>query len=130
MKSADQKLAELALDQLDTREIRSRLAHLGYVARLMLKGPHDRIQFNCAAGGKGMMCSHVWWATPMEAIKDGCPHCKLEHHIKHDPPEEVDEAVLVKAVKAQHKAIAANLKKAKARSHRGGNDYGVTKYTI
>lgn len=131
MSDLQEKLSEVALDALDTQEIRTRLQHLGYLPRLLLKGPHDRIQFNCVQGGKGIMCTHVFWATPMEAINgDGCPHCKLEHHIKHDPPEEVSEAVLTKAVKAQHKSISKSIQRARARSHRGGNNYGMTKYTL
>jgi hypothetical protein len=126
------KLADVAFINGDMREIRSRLSHMGYRASILLKGPHDPILMECAVGGKGINAQHRWKTTPMQALSEdgGCPHCKLDHHIKSDPPEEVSEAVLAKAVKAQHKALHDGNEKARRKTRRFSNNYGVDRYTI
>jgi hypothetical protein len=64
----------------------------------------------------------------MEAIRDGCPHCALEHFIKNGPPPEITEADMAKAIKAQHKRIAkANLKGRQAMNRRSGT-YGLDRH--
>ena len=123
-------LRELALAAGDMRAVRDKLKHMGYHASLVLMGPHDRIKFKCDEGGRGVMCSHSWYATPMEVLEDGCPHCKLNHEVENAPIKEVPESVLLKAIKAQHKSMSAALKRAKKRSFRHGNNYGVTRYTL
>lgn len=123
-------LKELAFLDGDMGEVRKRLLDKGFRASLMLLGPHDNIRMVCKAGGVGVNAQHHWIATPMEALRDGCPHCKLENHIKNDPPEEVSEAVLVKAVKAQHKAISASIARSRKKQRRSGNHYGMDRYTF
>ena len=123
-------LQELAFLEGDMGEVRKRLQEKGFRASLMLKGPHDRINMNCNAGGVGVNAQHHWYCTPMEALRDGCPHCKLENHVKNDPPEEVSEAVLIKAIKKQHKAISDSNKRSMKKMRRSGNNYGMDRYTF
>ena len=132
MSSTEDQLAELAFLQGDHTELRKRLAKRGYKPNLQLKGPHDAIKWNCEKGGRGIMCQHTWIATPMEALTEegGCPWCKLESHIKDDPPEEVSQEVLIKAIKKQHKALSDMINRGKRRHNWGGNNYGMDRYTI
>ena len=129
---SNKTLADVAFINGDMREIRSRLSHMGYRASILLKGPHDRIKMECAVGGKGVSAQHTWMTTPMQALSGdgGCPYCKLDHHIKSDPPEEVSEAVLAKAVKAQHKALHDSIEKSRRKLRRRATNYGADRYTI
>ena len=121
-------LKELAFLEGDMGEVRKRLMERGYKASLMLLGPDNTVLMSCKQGGVGINAQHTWYATPMEALRDGCPHCKLENHIKNDPPEEVSEAVLTKAIQKQHKAISDSNKRGMRRMRRGGSNYGLDKY--
>ena len=128
---SNDKLSELAFLAGDMDEVRKRLFAKGYRARILLKGNFDVIEMECAAGGRGINAQHVWKTSPMEALTGiGCPHCELERHLKEDPPEQVSEAVLVKAIKAQHKALSDSDKRAKRKTSRSSNTYGLEKYAV
>jgi hypothetical protein len=129
---SEQRLKEFAAKAGDMREVRSQLADKGYRASILLKGPNDRIKMECAAGGKGVNAQHTWTATPFEVLFEAndCPHCRLDNHIKNDPPEEVSEAVLIKAVKEQHKILAKSAERARRKTRRFGNNFGISKYTL
>ena len=125
------ELQEAALLAGDMDVIRKRLFEMGYRPALLLKGAHDVIQWNCAAGGKGINCQHVWKATPLEAISEdgGCPHCRLEKHILNEPAEEVQEAVLIAAINKQRSAISKSLKRSRKKLlSSSGNVYGLDRY--
>ena len=127
----DEALIEAGIERGDSQAIKHRLKEMGFKPKLLLKGPHERIQFECKAGGGwGINCQHVWWATPMEAIADGCPHCAFEDHIANGPPETVSVADMVKAIKEQKDYLVAGVTRSRRKYHRAGNNYGVDKYTI
>lgn len=125
----DERLIEAGIELGDWMALRTRLLHLGYKPRLGLYGPHDRIEFGCAQGGKGISCTHIFKATPMEAIRgDGCPHCKLEDFMKNGEPPEITEADMLKAIKAQHKRIAASNLRGRQAMNRRSNNYGLDRH--
>ena len=124
----DERLIEAGVELGDWMAIRTRLQHLGYRARLGLYGPHDRIKIECAQGGRGISCTHVFEATPMEAIRDGCPHCALDHFIKNGPPPEITEAEMASAIKAQHKRIAKAQLKGRQAMNRRSSRYGLPRH--
>lgn len=64
----------------------------------------------------------------MEAIRDGCPHCALEHYIKNGPAPEITEAEMAKAIKAQHKRISASNLRGRQAMNRRGNNYGLDRH--
>lgn len=121
-------LDDIALDLGDTLAVKKKLAEMGIRPALLMKGLHHSVEWQCIHGGRGIGCTHVFEATPLEALEKGCPHCALEHHIANDPPEQVPEAVLLRAVKKQHKAIADSNKRAQRRARRGGSVVG--KYAV
>lgn len=131
-KTPEQQLRDHALANADTREIQSRLFEKGYRPTLLMKSPSDVVQWSCDVGGRGISATHVWKATPLEALSEdgGCPWCELERRVKEDPPEQVEEAVLLKAIKAQHKIHADNIKRAKKKSRRFGSSYGLDRYAV
>ena len=55
----DERLIEAGIE-LGNDAIRMKLAELGYRPTLLLKGPHDEIEFRCEKGGRGMSCTHVF----------------------------------------------------------------------
>lgn len=125
----DERLIDAGIALGNSDAVRIRLAELGFKPVLLLKGPHDVIEMRCDKGGRGMACTHVFHATPAEAIRDGCPHCAIENMCR-DEIEEVDEAEIVKAIKKQHAAIKKNHEVARGRRYRGSDSYGVPKYMI
>lgn len=125
----DERLIEAGIELGDTRAIKIALQRKGYRPSLLLKGPHDRIRFECEKGGKGIGCTHIFEATPMEALNgEGCPHCKLIDYIENAPPPEVTEKEMAEAIRAQHKSIAAGILRSKKKQRRSANNYGLPKY--
>lgn len=55
----EERLIEAGIELGDMKAIKTRLHHLGYLGRMGLYGPHDRVQLECAAGGKGISCTHI-----------------------------------------------------------------------
>ena len=74
------------VDALDYKAICIKLRRLGFWPEggVLTVGPHKETDWYCKAGWddpkKGTLTnsSHAWRATPLEAIKAGCPHCKEE----------------------------------------------------
>ena len=126
----DEVLIEAGIERGDKAAIKLRLRELGYKASILLKGPNDRVKFECKVGGWGVNAQHTWTATPLEAIEDGCPHCALADHIANEPPESISEAVMIKAIKEQKDALVAGIEKSRRKLRRSSNNFGVTKYTI
>ena len=125
-------LQEAALQAGDMDVIRKMLFERGYRPHILLKGANDVIKMECAAGGKGVSAQHVWKTTPLEALSDdgGCPHCKLEEYIA-GPAEEVPEAVLIAAIKKQHKAISDSDKLSRKKMTRSsGNNFGLDHFAV
>ena len=122
-------LMDEAIKKGDTLAIMKALAAKGYKPAILLKGPNTEIVFNCEAGGKGTGCTHVWKATPLEALSEdgGCPHCRLDRIVS-GPPTEVSEAELIAGIKKQHSAMSKSNKLALKRSKRVGSTVG--KYAV
>jgi hypothetical protein len=127
----DKALIDAGIELGNTQAIKIRLRELGYSARLLLKGPHDPIDFCCVKGGKGISCTHVWKTTPILALTEGCPHCATEQYCQNsDEPLEVTQEVLAAAIKAQHAKMKKSNDTALRRRSKSANNYGLNRYAI
>ena len=115
----EQALIEAGVEQRDEQAIKLKLRQLKYHT-LLVKGPHTSVRFRCEHG-------HDFWATPVEAINDGCPECALLDSIKNDPAPVYSFAEFEKAVNKQQDFLKKVLQKArsKLRSRKGGPRYSI-----
>ena len=91
------ELIEAGIAKGDYHSIKLRLRELGFNA-LVVKGAHSAINFRCKRG-------HQFRATPMSAIKDGCPDCNLIEYRDNAPAPVISFAEFEKSVERQQRFL-------------------------